>query len=51
MVHSFGQSGHPMSPLYDNMVEAWRTFAYHPSNWLRSQVEADKYQTLVLQPK
>jgi penicillin amidase len=51
MVHSFGQSGHPMSPLYDNLVEAWRTFEYHPSNWLRAQVEAGKYQSLILQPR
>lgn len=51
MVHSLGQSGHPMSPLYDNLIELWRNFEYHPSNWLRSDAESGKHQTLTLNPK
>ena len=37
MVHSVGQSGHPMSPHYDDFIDLWRNFLYHPSNWLRSE--------------
>lgn len=51
MVHSLGQSGHPMSPLYDNMIELWRNFEYHPSNWLRAEAEAGRHQTLTLNPR
>jgi penicillin amidase len=51
MVHSPGQSGHPRSSHYDDFIELWRTFQYHPSNWLRSDVEAGKYETLTLQPR
>ncbi|HSF79814.1 MAG TPA: penicillin acylase family protein [Anaerolineales bacterium] len=50
MIHSLGQSGHPMHPQYDHFIDAWRTFEYHPSNWLRSQVEAGRYDLLVLEP-
>lgn len=51
MVHSVGQSGHPMSSHYDDFIEAWRTFSYHPSNWLRSDVEQGKFSLLRLEPK
>lgn len=50
MIHSVGQSGHPVSPHYDDFIEAWRTFQYHPSNWLRSDAEKEKHTTLILQP-
>lgn len=50
MVHSVGQSGHPMHPQYDNFIEAWRTFEYHPSNWLRTQAEAGSHDLLILEP-
>jgi penicillin amidase len=39
-IHTTGQSGHPFHPHYDDMIEAWRNFQYHPMLWTRSQVEA-----------
>ncbi len=51
MIFSVGQSGHPMSPHYDDFIEPWRTFQYYPSNWLRTQAEAGKHETLTLKPK
>jgi len=50
MVHSLGQSGHPMHPQYDNFIDAWRTFEYHPSNWERVQAEEGKHDLLILEP-
>jgi penicillin amidase len=51
MIHSVGQSGHPMNPHYDDFIELWRTFQYHPSNWLRADVESGKYDLLTLEPR
>jgi penicillin amidase len=39
-MHTTGQSGHPFHPHYDDMIDAWRNFQYHPMLWTRSQVEA-----------
>lgn len=50
MIHSVGQSGHPMHPQYDNFIEDWRNFRYHPSNWSREMAESGEYELLVLQP-
>ncbi len=50
MIHSLGQSGHPMHPQYDNFIVAWRTFEYHSSNWQRGQAEALSHDLLVLEP-
>lgn len=50
MIHSVGQSGHPMHPQYDNFIEDWRNFRYHPSNWSREAAEAGQHDVLVLQP-
>jgi penicillin amidase len=50
MIHSVGQSGHPYHPHYDDFIDAWRTFDYHPSNWTRADVEAGQYEKLVLEP-
>ena len=51
MVHSVGQSGHPYHPHYDDFIDAWRTFDYHPSNFARADVEAGQYEKLVLEPE
>lgn len=51
MIHSVGQSGHPMHPHYDDYIELWRTFQYLPSNWLRSEAEAGKFDLLILEPR
>jgi penicillin amidase len=50
-IHSVGQSGHPASSHYDDFIELWRNFDYISSNWLRSQAEATKHDTLTLQPR
>jgi penicillin amidase len=39
-MHTTGQSGHPFQPHYDDMIDAWRNFQYHPMLWSRSQIEA-----------
>lgn len=39
-MHTTGQSGHPFHAHYDDMIDAWRNFQYHPMLWTRSQVEA-----------
>jgi penicillin amidase len=51
MIHSVGQSGHPMDSHYDDFIELWRTFQYHPSNWLRTDAEAGRHDLLTLEPK
>jgi len=50
MIHSVGQSGHPEHRFYDNFIEAWRNFEYHPSNWLREEVESGNFDLLILEP-
>ncbi|HSO28112.1 MAG TPA: penicillin acylase family protein, partial [Anaerolineales bacterium] len=50
MIHSVGQSGHPAHPHYDDFIDPWRTFQYHPSNWSRGNAEAGGAQTLRLEP-
>jgi penicillin G amidase len=50
VIHSVGQSGHPMHPQYDNFIEDWRFFRYHPSNWTRADAQATKHEVLTLQP-
>src|SRR5690606_26796311 len=49
-MHTTGQSGHPYSEHYDDMLEPWSTFQYKPMLWSREQVEAAKVSTLVLNP-
>lgn len=50
MIHSVGQSGHPMHDQYDNFIELWRNFQYHPSNWSRESAESGRHDVLTLQP-
>jgi penicillin G amidase len=47
-MHTTGQSGHPYSPHYADMIDSWRTIQYHPMLWTREQVEANAVSTLVL---
>ena len=49
-IHTTGQSGHPYSPHYDDMIDLWRNIEYHPMLWTRSQVEAAAVDRLVLIP-
>jgi penicillin amidase len=50
MIHNLGQSGHPKHKHYDDFVDPWRFFEYHPSNWYRTDVEAGEHDMLTLEP-
>lgn len=49
-IHTTGQSGHPNSPNYDNMIDAWRMIAYRTMLFGREQVENAAVSRLVLVP-
>lgn len=49
-MHTTGQSGHPGSPHYDDMIESWRTIQYHRMSFSRENVEAATVNRLVLIP-
>ena len=44
-----GQSGHPLSRLYDDQVMMWREGVYHPMPWTREAVEKVTAYKLVLE--
>jgi penicillin amidase len=50
MIHSVGQSGHPMNDHYDDFIDLWRLFEYHPSNWNRAEAESGNAEVLILEP-
>jgi len=50
-VHTTGQSGHPYSSHYSDMIDPWRNIEYHPMMWTREQVEEAAVSRLVLSPK
>jgi len=50
-VHTTGQSGHPASKNYDDMIDLWRNIKYYPMLWTRGQVEAAAVSKLILRPK
>ncbi len=45
-----GQSGHPFSPHYDDMIEDWLGIRHHPMHWSREAVDGAGVATLVLLP-
>jgi penicillin amidase len=45
-----GQSGHPLSRLYDDQVMMWREGVYHLMPWSRETVEKVATYKLVLEP-
>jgi penicillin amidase len=49
MIHAPGQSGHPKDAHYDDFIELWRTFQYHPMIWMRAEAEQGKHEVLVLE--
>jgi penicillin amidase len=49
-VHTTGQSGHPYHTHYDDMIDMWRNFIYHPMLWSRAQIEASATDHLILTP-
>ena len=49
-MHTTGQSGHPSSPHYNDMIDSWRMIEYHPMLWSRVKVEAATTERLILNP-
>jgi len=49
-VHTTGQSGHPYSQNYDDMIDLWRNVEYCPMSWTREQVDAAAVDKLILEP-
>jgi len=49
-MHTTGQSGHPSSPHYNDMIDAWRAIEYHEMLWSRDKVEATTTDRLILNP-
>ena len=50
-MHSTGQSGNVLSPLYDNFARAWARVEYIPMSMKRSDAEADALGRLKLLPQ
>jgi penicillin amidase len=50
-IHSGGQSGNPLSPLYRNFAAAWARGDYVPMITERARLEAEGVQRLVLRPR
>lgn len=49
-IHSTGQSGNVLSPLYGNYAQRWRDVAYLPMRTVRAEVEKGGLGTLSLFP-
>jgi penicillin amidase len=47
-VHTTGQSGHPASPHYDDMIWMWLRGHYHPMLWSRPRVDEHATHRLTL---
>lgn len=49
-IHTTGQSSHPFSEFYDNMIPLWARVEYKPMLFTREAVQAAAKYTLTLQP-
>lgn len=49
-MNTTGQSGHPYSPYYDNLIDLWRNVQYKPMYFTGEQVDAAAVNTLTLTP-
>ena len=49
-INTTGQSGHPYSQHYDDMIDLWRNIEYHPMLWTQEQVESSAVNRLILAP-
>ncbi|MBM3118740.1 MAG: penicillin acylase family protein [Chloroflexi bacterium] len=49
-IHTTGQSGHPYSNHYADMVDLWRNIKYKPMLWTQEQVENAAVDKLILKP-
>jgi penicillin amidase len=50
-VHTTGQSGHPASPHWNDLVPLWSAGEYHPMPMSRAAVEAESARTMTLRPR
>lgn len=50
-INSTGQSGNPLSPYYDNLIEAWAHGTYLPMTTARDALEESGVHTLRLVPR
>jgi hypothetical protein len=39
-----------MNDHYDDFIDLWRLFEYHPSNWNRAEAESGNAEVLILEP-
>ena len=46
-----GQSGNPLSPHYDDLIETWQRGGGVPLHWSREAVERATVATLTLVPR
>ncbi|MCL0064172.1 penicillin acylase family protein [Dehalococcoidia bacterium] len=49
-IHTTGQSGHPYSRHYDDMIDTWLNMEYNPMLWTREDIEAAAVNRLILHP-
>ncbi len=49
-MHTTGQSGHPFSAHYSDMIDHWRNIEYKPMLYTRSAVDAAAVERLTLNP-
>lgn len=49
-VTNVGQSGHPLSDLYDDQIRMWQEGTYHPMPWSDEAVDAATVYRLRLEP-
>ncbi|MEL6404522.1 MAG: penicillin acylase family protein [Chloroflexota bacterium] len=50
-IQTTGQSGHPMSPNYNDMVDDWRLIQYNRMLWFDEDVAENAVSTLTLVPE
>jgi penicillin amidase len=49
-IHAAGQSGHFLSPHFDDFMQDWAAVKYRPMRFERSAVERDTKAKLLLEP-
>jgi len=49
-IHSTGQSGHPFSNHYDDMIADWQAGRTYPMPWTREEIEDAAVERLILRP-
>ncbi|WP_337884510.1 penicillin acylase family protein [Fischerella thermalis] len=49
-IQTTGQSGHAFHRHYDDMIQPWRHFKYHPMLWQQEKVVSSAAKSLILMP-